>query len=108
GNRGGSDRRLAADVGPGVAARMPELNGSLRAAAMNLGDEKGETGQESIVVNSEFAGAMAAGSFGSRHLHGDEPGAAARARRVISEGIVGDRAVRVGSARRHGRHDDAV
>ena len=51
---------------------------------------------------------MAASLFCSGHLNSDQPHAAACARRVISDRVVGDGAIIVRRARRHRRHDDAV
>ena len=53
------DRRLAADVDARVAAAMAELDRGLRAAAMDFIDQARQPGNEAVVVDAEFAAAMA-------------------------------------------------
>ena len=107
-NGGGRNRRLAADVDACMAAAMAELDRGLGAAAVDVFDEAGETRQEPIIVDAELAHAMAAGAFRRCHLHGDESGAAAHARHVIGDRVVGNVTLCIGQPRGHRRHDDAV
>ena len=107
-DRRGRDRRLAADVVAGVAAAVAELDRGLGAAAVDLADQPREPGQEAVVIDADFAPAMAAALFRRRHLDGDQADAAAHPRHVVGDGVVGDEALRIRRARGHRRHDDAV
>ena len=107
-NGGRRDRRLAADVAPGVPAAVAELDRRLGAAAVDRIDEPRQPRQEAVVIDAELAPAMASGPFRRRHLDRDQADAAAHARHVIGDGVVGDMALVVAEPRRHRRHDDAV
>ena len=71
-------------------------------------DQPRQARNESVVVDAELAAAMPSGLFRRRHLDGDEADAAAHARHVVGDGLVGDVAFLVRAARRHRRHDDPV
>jgi hypothetical protein len=105
---GRRDRRLAANVLPGMAAGMAELNRRFRAARMDRGDEARQPRQEAVVIKAELAPAMPARLLGRRHLDGDEADAARDARAVIGEQFLGDLAFRIGEPRRHRRQHDAI
>ena len=102
------DRRLPANVEPGMSAAVAELNRRLRSGAMNFIDQACEATQKTIVVKPNFSAAMAADLFRRCHLDGDEADPALRPRQIIGDGIVGDVTLLVRRARRHRRHDDAV
>src|SRR3954463_9378236 len=59
---GGRQRSLAADVLARVPAAMAELDRGFCAAAVDLVDQAGEAGEESVVIDAELAAAMAAGA----------------------------------------------
>jgi hypothetical protein len=101
-------RRLLADVGPGVAAGMADLDRRSRAAAVDGSCKPFQAGQETVVMDARLAAAVTAGAGRRRHFDGDETGAAARARHVVVDDALGDEAALVGEPRRHRRHDDAV
>src|SRR6185312_4772476 len=61
-DRRGRERHLAANVLPGVAAAMAELDRGLGAAGVDLAGEAGEARDGAVVVNSELAFAMAPGA----------------------------------------------
>jgi hypothetical protein len=63
------DRRLAADIGAGVAAGVTELDRGLGAAAMDGIGQPAQTGNEAVVVNSDFAAPMPSDFFRRCHLH---------------------------------------
>jgi hypothetical protein len=75
---------------------------------MNGIDQALQAGNESVVVNSDFATPMASGFFRRGHLDRDQPGAALHACKVIGDAIPGDETFVVRGARCHRRHDDPV
>src|SRR6516164_3728343 len=75
---------------------------------MNGIDQALQAGNESVVVNSDFATPMASGFFRRGHLDCDQPGAALHACKVIGDAIPGDETFVVRGARCHRRHDDPV
>jgi hypothetical protein len=108
GDRGRCDRRLAADVESRVAAAVAELDGALGAARVDFARELEQPRDEAVVVDAELAKAMTADARGGGHLDRDQADAAAHARHVVVDAVVGDEPLVVGEARRHRRHNDAV
>ncbi len=102
------DRCLAANVDPGMAAAVAELDRRLGAAAMDLADEPRQAGNEMVIVDADLVAAMSAALFRRGHLDCNQAHAAADARHVIGDQVVGDETLRVRRARGHRRHDDAV
>ncbi len=108
GNGGGRNGLLAANVDAGVAAAVAELDRGFGAAAMDFADQPRQARNESVVIDTELAAAMAAGLFRRGHLDRDHARAAAHPCHVIGDGLVGDVTFFVRAARRHRRHDDPV
>src|SRR6516162_6594736 len=75
---------------------------------MDLVHEPSQARQETIVINADFAAAMAADLLGCSHLDGDETDTAARPCEVIGDGIVSHKPFVTRRARGHCRHDNAI
>ena len=102
------DRRLAANVGAGMAAGVTKLDRDFGAAAMNRIGQAPQTGNETVVVNSDFAAPVPSDFFRRGHLDRDQPGAALNACQVVGDAFLGDETFVVRRARRHRWHDDPV
>src|SRR5580698_4797233 len=57
------DRRLTANVDPGVAAAVAELDRRLGAATVNLADETRQARNETVIVDADLVAAMPATLF---------------------------------------------
>src|SRR5215469_2467952 len=99
---------FAANIDAGMAAGVTELDRDFGAAAMDRVGQAPQSGNEAIVVNSDFAAPMPSDFFRRGHFDRDQPSAAAHARQVIGEAVIGDEALVIGGSCRHRRHDDAV
>jgi hypothetical protein len=103
-----SDGRLAGHCLAGPTTAVAELNRSAGAGLVQDADETLEPGQEPVVVDAEFAEAVAPDLLRRAHLDGDQSHPSEGASLVVGDEGVGDVALGIRQPGRHRRHHKPV